>query len=140
VSAAGAINLTIHVDANGLDVTYTGQKLEDLAAIIAGTYTGTVSAQGMGAITGNDVAMVLTAVTRTTVHWATQTTTPLGSFEVTNFELTIARSGNDFTITGSGTSSVGPLDVAGTIDASGHVTVTMNGPGLPITITYEGQK
>jgi hypothetical protein len=141
VSAGGAISLIIHIDANGLDVTYTGQKLEDLAALIAGTYTGKVSAQGMGDLTGNDVAMVLTAVTRTTVHWATQTETTLGvSFAVSDFELTVARSGADFTIAGSGTSSVGPLTVAGTITAAGHVVVNMTTAALPVPITYEGDK
>ncbi|MDR2362313.1 MAG: Ig-like domain-containing protein [Prevotellaceae bacterium] len=141
VSAGGAINLTIHVVTLDMNVTYTGQRLEDVAAIVAGTYIGTVSAQGMGAITGNDVEMVLTSVNRTTVHWATQTDTDLGvSFNVSDFALTVTRSGSDFTIAGSGDTSVGPLEVTGTIDAAGHVLVSMTGPSLPVTIIYEGQK
>jgi hypothetical protein len=140
VSAGGAINLTIHVVALGMDVTYTGQRLEDLAAIVAGTYIGTVLAEGTEPITGDDVEMALTAVDRTTVHWETHTTTPLGAFDVVDFPLTIARSGSDFTIAGSGDTSVGPLEVTGTIDAAGHVLVSMTGPGVPMIITYEGQK
>ncbi|MDR1681241.1 MAG: Ig-like domain-containing protein [Prevotellaceae bacterium] len=140
VSATGAISLIIHIDANGMDVTYIGQKREDLAALVAGAYTGTVSAQGMGAITGNDVVMILTAGNQTTVHWETHTTTPLGAFDVVDFPLTVARSGSGFTLAGSGTTSVGPLDVTGTIYASGHVVVEMTGPGLPVIISYEGQK
>jgi hypothetical protein len=139
--SANAISLILHVTNYAMDVTYTGQKLEDLAALVAGTYIGQVAAQGMGAITGNDVAMILTPVTRTTVHWETHTATGLGAdFDVADFVLTVARSGNDFTVTGTGNSSVGPLEVSGTIEASGHVTVNMNTAVLPVPITYEGQK
>lgn len=140
VSAAGAIDLTIHVANMGIDVSYVGQRLRNPATVVAGTYIGAVTAQGMGPITGNDVAMVLTEVDPTTVHWATQTSTPMGDFAVSDFPLTVARSGSDFTLAGSGTSSVGPLEVTGTIDAAGHVVVTMTGPALLTIIIYEGQK
>jgi hypothetical protein len=154
ITAAGSIAFDIEIlgltnlGAPTNTATYTGQKLENLAKTVAGTYKGTVSLMGTP-VSSNDIEMTLTVGDPTTVKWTTSAAVtlppPYGAQTFTvdethNFTLTVAGGNGSYTLAGSGNSSLGPISsVSGTINATGNMTLTIDA-GLGAPITYEGQK
>ncbi|GHT54338.1 hypothetical protein FACS189451_10560 [Bacteroidia bacterium] len=137
VDANGIIDITIILHGFGdLPVSYIGQKKEDLAALVAGTYTGLVAIPGMGEIPGTGVS--LTPDGRQ-VRIATTVETPVGTLTM-NIPLDISRDGDGFTVNGSGDSTFGPVSIAGTISATGaiDIIITVHAYGLPVS--YTGQR
>jgi hypothetical protein len=153
ITTAG--NLTFDIDipalANfGVPTTarYTGQKLENLAKAVAGTYKGVVKAGGQE-ISAPNAEITLTAVDRTTVKWTTFTTVNLSTeyggsqtFEITenhNFELNVSGGSGTYTLTGSGNTSLGPITVSPGSVENKNISLTMMS-GLPMPIVYIGDK
>jgi hypothetical protein len=137
VDANGIIDITIILHGFGdLPVSYIGQKKEDLAELVAGSYLGLVSIPGMGEIPGAGVSLTQDG---RQVKLATALDTPAGPLQM-EISLDISRDGDGFSVNGSGDSTFGPVSIAGTISATGaiDIIITVHAFGLPVS--YIGQR
>jgi hypothetical protein len=130
-------------------VTYTGQKLENLAKAVAGTYEGRVSLGASGNyISAPGATVTLTAVDRTTVRWTTATPVEIpgmGAFdfsvtEAFNFLLTVGGGSGTYTLTGTGNTSLGSITVSEGSVEDKSISLTMTSGQIPVPIIYEGEK
>jgi hypothetical protein len=138
VTAAGVINLIIHVDAMGMDVTYTGQKLEDPAKAVAGTYMGTVSIPMLGNLP--DIELALTPDGNQVKLTTTVEVPGFGTLDM-DIPMTVTRNGNDYDISGTGTTALfGSVTLTGTVTAAGVINLTIHVDAMGMDVTYEGQK
>jgi hypothetical protein len=155
ITAAGAINFDIEIiglenlGAPSNTATYSGQKLENLAKAVSGTYEGVVSI-GQQPISAPNAEIVLTVVDRTTVKWTTSTQIMLPSeyggaqtftiAESDNFTLNVAGGSGTYTLTGEGTTSLGPITISSGSVEGKDISLTMSSGQLPVSIIYEGKK
>ncbi|MDR1369274.1 MAG: Ig-like domain-containing protein [Dysgonamonadaceae bacterium] len=116
-------------------VTVTGVP-EDLAAAIAGTYVGDVTMGGMPLAT--QVEAFLTAADNK-MRLATEAATGMGTLSM-DIEIDVQNNGGEYRITGAGISSFGTVSVAGTIDAEGNMTLTINLPDAGVEVVFTAKK
>jgi hypothetical protein len=128
-------------------VTYSGKKLENLAKAVAGTYEGVVTLNNTS-ISAPDAEITLTAVDRTTVRWTTSTQVTIPDYgaqtltieESHNFMLTVSGSSGTYTLTGSGSTMLGNLEITTASKVEGKsISLTMDA-GLNIPLIYTGQR
>lgn len=148
-------NLTFDIDIPALanfDVpttaTYSGQKLEKLANAVAGTYEGVVTLNNQP-ISATDAEITLTVVDRTTVRWTTSTQvtlpSPYGTQTLTieesdNFTLNVSGGSGTYTLTGSGNTLLGNIEITSASKVEGKdISLTMDA-GLGVPLIYTGQK
>jgi hypothetical protein len=147
VDADGNIALEIYVAAFAATATYTGKNVANIEEIVTGTYVGDVMA---GAPVGSNVEVI---IKRENNKYKLQIDDEIASYPFqTEIEITVLRSGNDFTISsnlGAATVAGSPTQVtitSGTITSAGDLDFDIEIMGLTSlgaptnTATYTGQK